>query len=60
MALGVGLVVLVHGYRNMGLPTSTWGGLSFEAFQGWGTYMRMALPTMAMLCAGEFLMLPIR
>ncbi|KXZ45349.1 hypothetical protein GPECTOR_56g446 [Gonium pectorale] len=31
-------------------PRATWGGLSAGAFEGWGTYLRFALPSAAMIC----------
>ncbi len=34
-------------------PKHTWPGFSAEALQGWGTYLRLALPAAAMIC-GEW------
>ena len=28
----------------------TWGGWSAEAFEGWGQYVAMAVPSMVMIC----------
>ena len=39
-------------YHTRRQPPSkcTWGGWTLEAFEGWGQYITMAVPSMVMIC----------
>ncbi|XP_076832819.1 multidrug and toxin extrusion protein 1-like isoform X2 [Brachyhypopomus gauderio] len=43
--------VFLYGYiRWKKLHTDTWGGWTLESLQDWGPYMKLAVPSMMMLC----------
>ncbi|XP_073790879.1 solute carrier family 47 member 2, tandem duplicate 2 isoform X1 [Danio rerio] len=46
------LAVILYTYiRCMGLHKATWDGWSWDCLQEWGSFIRLALPSMLMLCA---------
>lgn len=45
------MVGILYAYiRWKGLHKATWGGWSKECMQDWGSYIRLAIPSMVMLC----------
>ena len=49
-ALILGGYTIWRDWRMRDEPHATWKGWSWEALRGWGTYLRYALPSVAMLC----------
>lgn len=51
---GASLVMMasycVHHTRRQAPSKCTWGGWTMEAFEGWGQYITMAVPSMVMIC----------
>lgn len=41
----------VYHTRRQAPGKCTWGGWTLEAFEGWGQYITMAIPSMVMICA---------
>jgi hypothetical protein len=40
----------VYHTRRQAPAKCTWGGWTLEAFEGWGQYITMAVPSMVMIC----------
>lgn len=50
MSLVLMLLFVLHHHQGQKAAERTWGGWSREAFMEWGLYIRVAVPSMVMIC----------
>lgn len=50
MAGLLGVYIIFRSWLQSGSPSATWQGWSTDALRGWGAYLKIALPSVVMLC----------